>query len=60
MQRLGERQHDLALWERWHCKAMTERVFFFNYSKYAFARRAAWLMQSRSWSRVSNFLLGLR
>mgnify|MGYP004477811105 FL=1 len=48
MQRLGERQHDLALWERWHCEAMTERVFFFNYSKYSFARWAAWLMQSRS------------
>ena len=33
---------------------------FFVYWKYSWARRAAWLMQSRSSSSVSNFLLGLR
>ena len=31
-----------------------------RYAKYSCARRAASLMQSRSWSSVSNFLLGLR
>ena len=31
-----------------------------RYAKYSCARRAALLMQSRSWSSVSNFLLGLR
>ena len=33
---------------------------FRRYAKYSCARRAASLMQSRSWSSVSNFLLGLR
>ena len=40
-----------------YCAAAGVRM---RYAKYSCARRAASLMQSRSWSSVSNFLLGLR
>ena len=55
MKKAPEKSSDLS-------EAQIKIIFplFMRYAKYSCARRAASLMQSRSWSSVSNFLLGLR